>query len=161
MIGWTGMRGGVSLAAALALPELLADGTRFPHRNLILFLAFFVICVTLLLQGITLPPLIRALRLGASAPDGEEQFARRMVIEAATWHGEDAKKSQGKESEPLFDDLIQHYRQRLASLQPDVPKEDIASREHYFKHFQDALRIERETAIRLRDENRINDEVLR
>ena len=61
VIGWTGMRGVVPLAAALALPAVLADGTRFPQRNLILFLTFCVIVVTLVLQGVTLPPLVRAL----------------------------------------------------------------------------------------------------
>ena len=55
IIGWTGMRGVVSLAAALALPTVLADGSPFPHRNLFVFLTFCVIVVTLALQGVTLP----------------------------------------------------------------------------------------------------------
>lgn len=61
VVGWTGMRGVVSLGAALALPALLADGSPFPQRNLIVFLAFCAICVTLVLQVVTLPHLIRAL----------------------------------------------------------------------------------------------------
>ncbi len=56
VLGWTGMRGVVSLAAALSLPVLLADGSPFPQRNLIVFLTFCVIFVTLVLQGVTLPP---------------------------------------------------------------------------------------------------------
>ncbi len=80
VIGWTGMRGVVSLAAALALPTLLADGSPFPQRNLIVFLTFCVIFVTLVLQGVTLPPLIRALGLaGAAGPNCEEREARRIV----------------------------------------------------------------------------------
>ena len=60
VLGWTGMRGVLSLAGALALPALLADRSPFPQRNLIVFLTFCVIFVTLVLQGITLPPDPRA-----------------------------------------------------------------------------------------------------
>jgi len=63
LLGWTGMRGVVSLAAALAIPLTLANGTPFPHRNLILFITFIVILLTLLLQGLTLPYLIKRSRL--------------------------------------------------------------------------------------------------
>lgn len=63
IIGWTGMRGVVSLAAALSIPVHLADGSAFPHRNLILFITFVVILLTLLLQGLTLPYIIRKLDL--------------------------------------------------------------------------------------------------
>ena len=63
VLGWTGMRGVVSLAAALSIPVHLADGTPFPHRNLILFITFIVILLTLLLQGLTLPYLIRKIEL--------------------------------------------------------------------------------------------------
>ncbi len=61
VLGWTGMRGVVSLAAALSIPVQLADGTAFPHRNLILFITFIVILSTLLVQGLTLPYLIKKL----------------------------------------------------------------------------------------------------
>ena len=61
LIGWTGMRGVVSLAVALALPLSLDDGSAFPGRDYILFITFFVIMVTLVLQGLSLPVVIRAL----------------------------------------------------------------------------------------------------
>jgi len=54
-LGWTGMRGVVSLAAALSIPVLLDNGTPFPHRDLILFVTFVAILLTLVLQGLTLP----------------------------------------------------------------------------------------------------------
>jgi CPA1 family monovalent cation:H+ antiporter len=57
------MRGVVSLAAALSIPETLQNGAPFPHRNLILFITFSVILVTLILQGLTLPPLIKWLNM--------------------------------------------------------------------------------------------------
>lgn len=59
LLSWTGMRGVVSLAAALAIPISLQNGEPFPHRNLILFISFVVILLTLLLQGLTLPYLIK------------------------------------------------------------------------------------------------------
>jgi CPA1 family monovalent cation:H+ antiporter len=119
ILGWTGMRGVLSLAAALALPVVLTDGSPFPQRDLIVFLTFCVICVTLVLQGVTLAPLIRALGLaGAAGPNCEELEARRIVIEAALSHLNDAKAKDREESGALYEDLTRHYHQRLASLQP-------------------------------------------
>jgi len=63
IFGWAGMRGVVSLAAALSIPVFLKNGEAFPHRNLILFITFVVILLTLLVQGLTLPLLIRGLQL--------------------------------------------------------------------------------------------------
>ncbi len=63
VFGWTGMRGVISLAAALSIPVQLSNGTAFPQRNLILFITFTVILLTLMLQGLTLPYLIRKIRL--------------------------------------------------------------------------------------------------
>jgi CPA1 family monovalent cation:H+ antiporter len=63
LLGWTGMRGVVSLAAALSIPVQLSDNVAFPHRNLILFITFVVILCTLVLQGLTLPLLIKRLQL--------------------------------------------------------------------------------------------------
>ncbi|MCR6722632.1 MAG: Na+/H+ antiporter [Chitinophagaceae bacterium] len=59
VMGWTGMRGVVSLAAALSIPVTMSDGSEFPQRNLILFITFGVILLTLVIQGLTLPVLIR------------------------------------------------------------------------------------------------------
>jgi CPA1 family monovalent cation:H+ antiporter len=96
VVGWTGMRGVVSLAAALALPTALRDGSPFPHRNMIVFLTFCVIFVTLVLQGLTLPPLIRLLGLaGGAGPDCEELEARRIVTQAALSHLEGARARHG------------------------------------------------------------------
>src|SRR6266851_1396820 len=87
VVGWTGMRCVVALAAAIALPEALSDGSPFPQRNLIIFLTFSVILVTLVLQGLTLPPLIRALGLaGSKGYESEEEEARKAMVEAALAH---------------------------------------------------------------------------
>jgi monovalent cation/hydrogen antiporter len=163
VLGWTGMRGVVSLAAALSLPVLLADGTPFPQRNLIVFLTFCVIFVTLVLQGVTLPRVIRALGLaGAAGPNCEEQEARRIVTEAALTHLNEAKDKDTEGAADLYDDLLRHYQHRLASLQPgDGNEAGAAEHDRHTELSLEALRVERETVIRLRDEGRINDEVLR
>jgi len=163
VLGWTGMRGVVSLAAALALPSLLADGSPFPHRGLIVFLTFCVIFVTLVLQGLTLPPLIRKMGLaGAAGPNCEEREARRIVIEAAVSHLKGARERDDEEFAELYDDLTGHYSQRLADLQAGKDENgDGADHSRHMVLTLETLGVERETAIRLRDEGRINDEVLR
>jgi CPA1 family monovalent cation:H+ antiporter len=84
VVGWTGMRGVIALAAAIALPQALPDGNTFPQRNLIIFLAFVVILVTLVLQGLTLPLVVRWLRVTAEGgPNIEEEEARREILRTA------------------------------------------------------------------------------
>jgi CPA1 family monovalent cation:H+ antiporter len=79
LLGWTGMRGVVSLAAALSIPVQLSDGTAFPQRNLILFITFIVILLTLLLQGLTLPYLIRKINLPEFDPTLPEEEVDRLI----------------------------------------------------------------------------------
>jgi Na+/H+ antiporter len=79
VIAWSGMRGGVSLAAALAIPLTTDAGQSFPGRNLILFLTFAVICGTLVVQGLTLPALIRLLRLEDDGEDEARELAQARI----------------------------------------------------------------------------------
>lgn len=84
IIGWAGMRGVVSLAAALSIPVSLSDGTDFPQRNLILFIAFVVILLTLVVQGLTLPFIIKKVRL--ADPDfvkADEEIYRELKDQSA------------------------------------------------------------------------------
>jgi Na+/H+ antiporter len=83
LVSWAGMRGGVSLAAALAIPLSTDTGTPFPARDLILFLTFCVILVTLVFQGLTLPAVIRLLRLEDDGEDDAREEAQAR-IHAAT-----------------------------------------------------------------------------
>ena len=167
VVGWTGMRGVVALAAAISLPELLSDGSPFPQRNLIIFLTFCVILVTLVLQGFTLPPLIRALGLaGKSGHDGqenEEEEARRIITSTALTHLESARSQDLQDFEAVYDDLSHRYTRRLASLSKESTDDGMSNRElaRYRKILGELLRLERKTAVRLRNEGRINDEVLR
>lgn len=162
VIGWTGMRGVVSLAAAIALPDVLANNSPFPHRGLIVVLTFCVILVTLVLQGLALPPLIRILKLGGpQGPDCEELEARNLVAEAAIAHLEEAAHRDDSRFDEIYQDLTQHYRHRIASLRQDDNSEDATRHRRYLDLSLEALRVERTTAIRLRNEGRINDAVLR
>ncbi len=165
VVGWTGMRGVVALAAALSLPQTLADGSPFPHRNLIVFLTFSVILVTLVLQGLTLPPLIRALGLGGgSGLHTLETEARRALLEAGLHYLENRRQSDLPAFADLYDDLAQHYQHRLAGLTGDSNDGDGSERKSYDRYLdlsRELLDTERQTALRLRDEGRIGDGVLR
>lgn len=79
IVAWTGTRGVVSLATALALPLTLSTGEAFPHRSLLLFLAFAVIFVTLVVQGLSLPLLIRLLNVKPNLMADEERDLRLMM----------------------------------------------------------------------------------
>jgi Na+/H+ antiporter len=84
LLSWAGMRGAVSLAAALSIPLVTDAGAPFPHRDLIIFLTFTVILGTLVVQGLTLPALIRALRIEPDTSEEEEDpTARIRAAEAA------------------------------------------------------------------------------
>ncbi len=86
IIAWTGTRGVLSLATALALPLLLRSGKIFPERHLILFLAFVVILATLVLQGLTLPLLIRILKIKPEGNEREEQKKLQLHLVNSTLH---------------------------------------------------------------------------
>ena len=164
VLGWAGMRGVVALAAAMSLPERLADGTPFPQRNLIIFLTFSVILVTLVLQGLTLPSVIRMLGLaGTSGPNCEAREARRIMTRTALQRLEQARAQGIPELEPVYNDLNQHYEDRLQRLTRKNNGGEESS-EHYARVLDlnlDLLRAERETALSLLAAGRISDDTLR
>jgi len=166
VVGWTGMRGVLALAAAISVPETLWDGRPFEARNLIVFLAFCVIFVTLVLQGLTLPALIRGLGLaGTTGMEPEERAARRIVLKAAIRYLENGRKSDGGVNAHLYDDLVHRYRHKLA-LVGEGAEENVGEidREAYSRLRTIAsatLEAERRTLIGLRDRGRISDDVLR
>jgi monovalent cation/hydrogen antiporter len=158
------MRGVISLAAAIALPQVLANGAPFTQRNMIVFLAFSVILVTLVLQGLTLPALIRKLGLaGSTTSESEEKEARRAMAQAALQHLEQSSPSDGERLSEVYDDLAQHYRHRLATLNDGDSADPAAP--SFYKSFvnlsRDLIQVERRTAIDLRKQRRISDSVLR
>lgn len=166
VVGWTGMRGVISLAAAFALPQTLANGSPFAQRNMIIFLAFSVILVTLVLQGLTLPVFIRSLGLaGTAAPHTEEREARRAILEAALAHLDHSQKGNDPGTAEAYEDLSQHYHHRLAALNESGDEAEERSAFGFYQRFVDLsrelLRVERHTAVQLRNQRRISDELLR
>jgi CPA1 family monovalent cation:H+ antiporter len=164
VLGWAGMRGVLALAAAMSLPEKLADGSPFPQRDLIIFLTFSVILVTLVAQGLTLPSLIRMLGLaGISGANCEEREALRIMTRAALQRLEEARAHDTPELAPVYDDMKQHYEHRLQRLEGNS-KDRKESLERYGRVLdlnRNLLRAEREAVLSLRAAGRISDEVLR
>jgi len=165
VVGWTGMRGVVALAAAISLPKYLANGSPFPQRNLIIFLTFSVIFVTLVLQGLTLPPLIRYLGLAnCGEQDPEEGQARRDMIDAALAYLEAAREGDNPEFQSVYDELIQIQRYRLSRLDKREPirgERDSTRYERYFELSRKVRALQRATILNLRNQGQIGDETLR
>ncbi len=165
VIGWTGMRGVIALAAAFSLPEVLSGGRPFTQRNLILFLTFAVILVTLVVQGLSLPWLIR--RLGLARPESreEEMEARRTVLETAIDYLEAKQIEGGEMLAHGFEDLLHRYRHRLDAVKSVLAAEE--AEETHAKTYlrvrdlaREALQVERRTAVQLRDDGKIGDVVM-
>jgi CPA1 family monovalent cation:H+ antiporter len=165
IIGWTGMRGVLALAAAISLPRVVENGDPFPQRSLIIFLTFCVIFVTLVLQGLTLPMVIRKLGLSAGgAQNLEEEQARLLIVNTVLEYLQGLASNAKEEHAAIYEDLIRHYRARAALIEigeEERPEEEIAAA-RYEKNLTRELRaLERSTAVMLRNEDKINDEVLR
>lgn len=170
VVSWAGMRGVVSLAAAFAIPLTVDDGSQFPARDAILFLTFVVVVGTLLLQGTTLPLLIRWLGVRgddrqadlvglARAQDraGRTAFARLEQIKAEMPEGDD-RLEQVK--------ILEHWiraRENLAweGLGRDSDEIGESPTEAYNRIRNELIQIQREVFIDERDRGRISDEVLR
>ena len=165
VIGWTGMRGVVALAAAISLPKFLNDGTPFPERNVIIFLTFCVIFVTLVFQGLTLPFIIRRLGLvTVAAANPEEEQARHAMIDASLAYLEQARDTDRPEFKPVYDELIR-IQQHHANLLPGDRIFDTGYRPEDYQRFRElsaqVRALQRAALLNLRNHNKINDQVLR
>lgn len=89
IVGWAGMRGVVSMAAALAIPIVLPDGNAFPHRKLVIYITFCVILSTLVLLGFTLPWVVRKLKIKPHSFAAEEYEIRTAVVANTITHIEE------------------------------------------------------------------------
>ena len=118
VIGWAGMRGVVTLALALAIPTEVEGGGPFPDRNLVVFLAFSVIVVTLVGQGLTLPLVIRRLGVGptTTGPAGDGRRALARLSEVALDHLDALDPEADGVPAELVERLRERYRARLAHL---------------------------------------------
>jgi CPA1 family monovalent cation:H+ antiporter len=164
LIGWTGLRGAVTLAAALALPLTTSSGDPFPQRELLIYLAFCVILATLVVQGLTLPLVIRLLHLEDDGTAAKEEtkariyaadaaIARLEELEGEDWVRDDtAERMRG----------LYQFRQNRFSARYDT--EDDGTIEQRSQNYQrlrrELLDAERRAVVELRRQGRINDDVM-
>jgi monovalent cation/hydrogen antiporter len=158
VVGWSGMRGAVSLAAALALP------LDFPMRNLLLFLTFAVIFTTLVVQGLTLPSLIR--RLGVQGDDAEEreELRGRLVAAQAALDRLDELAGEGWTRDDTVERLHGLYEFRRRRLKARAGKiEDDGAEDRslaYQRLVRELLEAQRQAIVRLRNQGTISNEVM-
>lgn len=158
VLGWTGMRGVVSLAAALAIPVQMENGIAFPQRNLILFITFIVIFLTLLLQGLTLPYIIRNLNLKdyddpVSEEDADDMIKRNMAAHALK-HLREHYPEQLKR-QPLL-------QQMAAKLKSNAYAEDDSKMKEFSVIYLDLIKQQRSWLVSKIDEDPdLDEEVIR
>jgi CPA1 family monovalent cation:H+ antiporter len=158
IVAWAGLRGAVSLAAALALPR------DFPERDLILLTTFAVIMVTLVGQGATLPWLVRRATRSVVELDGDEPTLAREIAYQAGLAEVDRQRSAWPDHQPLLDRLESGLRDRTQHLATSDPAETAVRDQERIEHEQIQLAViaaQRAAVIELRDTRQINDETLR
>ncbi|MGX1118082.1 Na+/H+ antiporter [Streptomyces ambofaciens] len=169
VIGWAGMRGVVSLAIAFSIPLTVHGGEPFPERNLILFLTFTTVIGTLVVQGVSLPPLIRLLKFPAHD------------VQAETLAEANAQAQASRVAEQRLDDLLADERNTLPTPLADRLRTVLERRRNavwerlgqvnpvtgesvddtYRRLSREMISAEREVFVRLRDGRYIDDEMLR
>jgi CPA1 family monovalent cation:H+ antiporter len=166
LLGWTGMRGSVSLAAALAIPLTTASGAPFPQRDLIVFLAWSVIAVTIVIPGLTLPRLIAIARVYDDEETVVEQESRARIaaadaalerlreLERADWVNEDShRRMQG-----AYDFRKRRFESRLEEDDDgEIEQGSLA----YQRLRREVLEAERAEVIRQRNRGLITDDIMR
>ena len=170
LVAWSGMRGSDALVPALALPLATASGASFPGRGLLIFLTFAVILLTLCGQGLTLPLLVRrfgavgdareAATAEAKAEAVEDSRARQNILQTALAQL-DHLAAQTRAPDWAVDDLRADLRHRLRDVRGPVSEQHQqmdAAAENLLRRL---LMLKRQTALRLRDEGAIDDDVLR
>ena len=153
IVGWCGMRGIVSLAAALALPSEIA------HRDLIIFLTFVVILVTLVVQGLTLAELIRRLNLGTDHSAREEHRVARLSMGKAALAAIDQLSAEVNALPEVVERIRAEFADRMAVASPLAQMSD-SSHASARRMRLAAVRAERDELIRLWQAGEISDEVL-
>ncbi|HSS45518.1 MAG TPA: Na+/H+ antiporter [Thermoanaerobaculia bacterium] len=164
-VGWAGLRGGDSLVIALSLPLTVGGGAKFPGRDLILFLTFSVIFVTLVLQGLTLKPVIRLLGLKADPKAAEEETMARSRMADAGLESLRSLPAEGPSAQEALAALEEKHRHRAhrygARLRGQRHNRDEARTEAYRRLRLGMIGAERDALLKMRDEDEISDEVMR
>jgi monovalent cation/hydrogen antiporter len=165
LVSWAGMRGVVSLAAALALPRTLSSGEPFPERDLLVFLTFAVILATLVGQGLSLPLVIRALGIRSDAGDDHDEAHARIYLGEAALAAIDGLEGDYPDHRPLVDTLRAQYSHRAEHLDHhdrDEPADEVEREllEHREMRRQ-VIDAEREALLGLHERAAVSDEVFR
>jgi monovalent cation/hydrogen antiporter len=168
IIGWAGMRGVVSLAAALSVPLLLNNGNPFPHRNLILFITFVVIFITLVVQGLTFPLIIRWINyqdpdhmLPAKTQDEQIQLRlltvalERLIKKYPAAAIDNALVANLKNKMENESGLISNHS---GTSLPETEKETV---EQFRTIFTDLIKVQRKELMKFRTKDGFDDDVIR
>lgn len=161
IVAWCGMRGVVSLAAAQAIPYSMAQGEPFPARDLIVFLSFAVIFATLVVQGTTLGPLIRALKIGGDRDEEtEEELARRKMAHAGLVELDQlvARDLVALEIAPAIRRAYEARQRDEAPSQADLEFDQARAQARRVRGA--LIEVERKRLLKLRREREIGDGVL-
>lgn len=168
IIGWAGMRGVVSLASALAIPLVLGNGLAFPHRNLILFITFVVILITLVLQGLTLPVLIRMLKLEdnfSELPEDVQYEAIRYRLvkeELELIKTKYAHELEESNTVKVINLQLKRSLEASATTLSSEGKIKVANEKELYKRImQDLINVRRKVLYELMDQRAYDEEVLR
>jgi CPA1 family monovalent cation:H+ antiporter len=162
VLSWGGMRGVLSLAAAFSVPYSLANGASFGQRSMIVYLTFCLIVTSLVLQGLTMPSLIRLMAIDSTNDEErEERYARRRLVEDVLRYL-NRRRVQERFELAVVTEMLSIYERRLRAL----PMEELKGDEEGSRMQRDALllemlQIERESLIQLRNEAAISDDVAR
>ena len=159
IVGWSGMRGGISLAVALTLP------LNFPARPVLLFVTFAVILATLVVQGLSLPFLLRSLRVSSGPEEGEEELQARVHAADAAIERLDALAQDDDIPAEIHEEVRRAYlarHERVRSQLTDEPTPDADAEIAAYLHLKhEILDAERATIVALRDSSEIGDDTLR
>jgi monovalent cation/hydrogen antiporter len=164
IVGWSGMRGAVSLAVALAIPLETDAGAGFPQRDLIIFLTFAVIFFTLVVQGLTLPTLIRRLRVTDDGADANEELRARLVATKAALAQLDtlgAEEWTRDETIERMRAMYQYRKRRLAARAGKIEDDGYEDRSiAYQQMVQIVLSAQREALLQLRADGDLSNEAM-
>ena len=158
LLGWTGMRGVVSLAAALAIPVTLDDGTAFPNRDLILFITFIAILLTLVVQGLTLPYFIKRSRLFDGIFEERDEEAEQKVKQGLREHTSkflERKLQHQQDDLQELQVLLQHWMHKTQTKNNEVINEKTKT-----IHVE-LLQSQREYLNKLNEDPSISEEIIR
>jgi Na+/H+ antiporter len=157
LLGWTGMRGVVSLAAALAIPVQI-NGADFPYRNLILFITFVVILLTLVIQGLTLPILIKRSKVfDEISEEPDEEFRKKMKIglrEQSYLFLKDKYENE-PENDVVMQKILQHWEEKTKAGDQTWMNDKIKS------ILIETLEVQRKYLTELNKDPEINEEIIR